>query len=309
MDVATMDDLVPGAQSLSNGKTWLAFAKKINAITLFGKGFDDLMVSEENRCYTKVPSGQELLAVPLSLLQEIREYRRGKRQPLEIAEGFYWSASEEAFTQCKPSCRQNHNNLLQTFQSSASSTQSEYALGSKRLEKHVSGAVFFGKPGKFANSSKDSGLGSSIHTPTPTDASIAGPSTTSTIPENTSNTGARERITETSPSAPNRHGESPGRVEAASERAESCTERGPIGNAGNVSSQEPPSHQNDAEAPVTDTTSQPQPETPSEESGVEDGRPGTLTRHRRLWESTRRRTSGLWKGMLKKMTGGGEGKR
>lgn len=196
MDIVdSASTIKPRAQNLSNGKAWLGFAKKIKAITLFGKGLGDLLTSHENPvalCCKTVPIGQEYLTVPISVLRAIREHSRREGEvdgeSSKIAQGYCWSASEDSFADCISSCRRSGGKWLQSFERSVSSTHPENALGSQNLEKNRQGAVVFGKPSQPAAVSNNNLVGSSILAHTSSNPSTVYPSATLASPEPSSST-------------------------------------------------------------------------------------------------------------------------
>jgi hypothetical protein len=176
------------------GDAWLPLVERIHAIVLFGKHFGDLYrhkdVTKPQLCkqWRTVPRGQQYLVSPLSLLRTIRQHnvREGEIDELshDIAEGFSWSPSKDAFKTCDPDC--NHIMLGRVQKPSKN--------GKQRLEGPMfdscppNGAVIFGD-NSILNVHKmqqpyltvihpegdmhDSGLGASIptssnpHTPDP----------------------------------------------------------------------------------------------------------------------------------------------
>jgi hypothetical protein len=117
-------DLVTARHSLTRrainlrdgGDAWLPLVERIHAIVLFGKHFGDLYrhkdVTKPQLCkqWRTVPRGQHYIVSPVSLLRTIRQHsiEEGEIHELshDIAEGFSWSPSNEAFKCCGPGC--NH---------------------------------------------------------------------------------------------------------------------------------------------------------------------------------------------------------
>ncbi|OTB08944.1 hypothetical protein M426DRAFT_129610 [Hypoxylon sp. CI-4A] len=112
MDIATDEDpLWPRATTLrASGRGWVDFTRAINAITLFGTSFGDLIqpVQEESsvkcsRCHVnvEVPKGQDYLAVCVSELQSILEkWGSEDTSPWRLVDDIYWHSPDKTFEPC-----------------------------------------------------------------------------------------------------------------------------------------------------------------------------------------------------------------
>ncbi|OAL51735.1 hypothetical protein IQ07DRAFT_390101 [Pyrenochaeta sp. DS3sAY3a] len=135
----------------TNGSAWLPFVKGIRAITLFGKHFGEMYkaadCSKMALCkqWVTLPRGQEYIAVPVSLLKEIKQnsIEEGEVDECsdELAEGISWCLSNDAFTQCKLGCKHNALGRVQRF-----SSQGTQAVNTVLFDKSYlsEGAVLFG---------------------------------------------------------------------------------------------------------------------------------------------------------------------
>lgn len=133
----------PRQHTLKNsGKAWLPFTKTINAMTLFGTGFGDLIKSTNTtplcRRWRQVPTGEEYLAVCLSTLKKISALHGDTNsKPIILAEGIHWNP-EEVERPCTCGSR-NYCERAQLF--------SKPAAKDTRQSKHFgssNGAVVFG---------------------------------------------------------------------------------------------------------------------------------------------------------------------
>lgn len=174
----------------SNGKAWWKFAREIKAVTLFGKDFGEILrpgrdIPNLCRVCRKVPRDQEYLTVSMSLLKEIREHCRREGdvdgESSEIAKGFSWYASDDAFKLCQQACRRDQVNRVQRLQSKQIfSSKGKNARGGDAFPE-VDGALIFGDDGieketggldeQRQDGGGDSTLGTSVYTPSPRNSS------------------------------------------------------------------------------------------------------------------------------------------
>lgn len=93
----------------TNGKAWAGFTGRINSVVLFGSDFGEIYKAATGSsapCKTceTIPRGHEYLAVPISLLKEIklRSQRQGlvSRESQEIVKGFRLRTSKNTFIPC-----------------------------------------------------------------------------------------------------------------------------------------------------------------------------------------------------------------
>jgi hypothetical protein len=186
----------------SNGLAWVAFAKHIHTITLFGQRFGDLYKpapdAEVEICepWRFTPRGYEHLVAPISLLREIKErsWMDGDvdRQSYELAQGRFWYPSLEMFATCRPDCNHDLESRVQQLKARPSEDKRLNFMPSWAQLEHENGAILFGKDSKVDTtislspstlvvehrdrSFQESGLGSSLHQSTTTSPSAAGSS-------------------------------------------------------------------------------------------------------------------------------------
>lgn len=166
----------------SHGRSWSAFTKRINAITLFAQHYGDLFQPRGDvklhlcKPWTNVPCDNELLAVPISILKEIKErsWTEGEVDQCsdEIARSYSWSPSLDVFAKCAAGCDHDLKSRVQRF-----NFASRKAFSEEMTLAHADGVVLFGKNSTIHESSSttlspwtltrmdssfdDSGLGSS----------------------------------------------------------------------------------------------------------------------------------------------------
>ena len=172
MDIASGEKLLtPRTVKLQwNGAAWVDFTRRIHAVTLFGRNFGEIYKPSENierlicKKWKSVPEGHDLLAIPVSILKEIREQSRRKGQikdSSEIAKGVHWtaSASGRAFNTCGDNCK--HLNRVQRFRTRKDTVD----MGSLP----INGAFLIGK-----SSILDVGTPDSPQAPTQDQSNISG---------------------------------------------------------------------------------------------------------------------------------------
>jgi hypothetical protein len=90
-----------------SGKGWVDFVRAIQAITLFGNGFGELIkpVNLSTLCpsWWEVPRNRDYLAVTVSTMKEL--LRRGdvSKAPWRVADDIYWHTPDRTFEECN--CR------------------------------------------------------------------------------------------------------------------------------------------------------------------------------------------------------------
>lgn len=139
MDIAAQDDIIlPKAiEVMEDGEVWSTLTRKINAITLFGQDFGELLMpirpsGDANYCKNcswniNMPSGKDLLAVSLSEFEELVTRRGEKFESCwRLVDKLYHPVSPQLFSSCYPvgreSCRQAR---IQRVRAQASPTQEE----------------------------------------------------------------------------------------------------------------------------------------------------------------------------------------
>jgi hypothetical protein len=136
-----------------SGRGWVDFTRGINAITLIGKGFGELIrpAKDSNtlcKYWSHVPIGRDYLVACISTLQEIA-CQHGDREsdPLELADGIYWHKPDKLFDSCD--CKRGN------WKSGCERVQVLLPLMSVGSKKHPkpfdchNGAVIFGRSRRF----------------------------------------------------------------------------------------------------------------------------------------------------------------
>jgi hypothetical protein len=199
-DVATrIQDLQPKVTALqARGKAWVDFTRSIGAITLFGRGFGELIrpVKEPNNScphWKSLPKGMDYLAVSVSDVEEISK-RRGDPEaiPMRLVGDICWHKPDKLAEACH--CKVK--GLKRKFSGLNSScdrvqvllpftSRKPRLIGPGPLDTIRQGAVIFGysrtcplrwtdhggpeegestpPPEQQSSTFDDSGLGSSIH--------------------------------------------------------------------------------------------------------------------------------------------------
>jgi len=177
----------------SNGKAWVNLAKQIRAVTLFGRHFGEMYRPAETvraqtcKLWQNAPPGHEYLAVPISLLKEIKASSRRKgdfgEDSSKIAEALDWLPSEQGFNTCGKKCTRSHDHV-QTLHPSWPMKRNPRSANSKQTDilAKINGAIIFGISGHLDTSKlkflstvearpeithNDSGLGSSLQISSP----------------------------------------------------------------------------------------------------------------------------------------------
>ncbi|KAJ0420501.1 hypothetical protein BJY00DRAFT_136689 [Aspergillus carlsbadensis] len=190
MDIATEDDQFWSHMSLlgPDNVGWTDFTRSVHAITLFGRGFGQLIrpANPHQICHSwrEVPKDEDLLAASVPHLAEIlRKRGNPDTNPWQLVEGTFWHMVDKSFEDCQCASADLSEccNRVQLLVSSAQLGQGGSNLTSpSRLEHH--GAVIFGPAGQFPvqgadiisnddlssserleQMSIDSGIGPSLH--------------------------------------------------------------------------------------------------------------------------------------------------
>lgn len=158
----------------SNGVEWGKFIDQIKSIVLFGEGFGEIYKPTRNlnlcKDWISVPTGGEYLAVPISLLKEIKRqnFEAGvvRQDSHEIAKGFTLRGSKDIFQLCDRTCQHKCERVVKFGDGSAlslsqfSEEDGAILLGESSLlarRQSSSGAVL----NRAHDVDYDSGLGSS----------------------------------------------------------------------------------------------------------------------------------------------------
>jgi hypothetical protein len=103
------DPIYPRVKTLqAMGKGWVDFTRKINAITIFGKGFGDIIrpTDAASMCgsWARLPPGRYYLAACVSDLKDIMQMKANVHQcttPMRICDGIDWHAPNNLFRPCQ----------------------------------------------------------------------------------------------------------------------------------------------------------------------------------------------------------------
>lgn len=108
MDIATgRDPILPRMEKLQpSGKGWVDFARAISAVTLFGRGFGELIkpTAEADLCqsWIEMPKKKDYLAVSTQDLTELIEMRGdAEARPIRLVDEIYWHKPDKIFEPCK----------------------------------------------------------------------------------------------------------------------------------------------------------------------------------------------------------------
>ncbi|OJD31221.1 pfs domain protein [Diplodia corticola] len=123
MDVATsLNPLCPRVKPIDDaGKGWMDFVKSIQAVTLFARGFGELVEPFEGsntlcKHWKEVPTGKYYLVVCISDLKEILE-RRGDESSSQVrlVDNTLWHKSDKLFEPCHCNAGSQHCDRVQVL--------------------------------------------------------------------------------------------------------------------------------------------------------------------------------------------------
>lgn len=102
------------------GKSWVDFTRSIHAVTLFGRGFGEIIKPRNGPCFhwAKLPKGKYYLAACMSDLKDITEKLGDPYSvPMKLANNIFWHYSNRAFDQCqcKDDQDETHSDLAQVL--------------------------------------------------------------------------------------------------------------------------------------------------------------------------------------------------
>ena len=126
-----------------SGKSWVNFARGIGAMTLFGAGFESLIVPTPDKSvctsWKDIPAGEEYLTVCVSTLKKIcTQHGDITSEPLQLAPGIYWKTQGMLYDPCI--CGPHHAcNRVQVLH-----TKTSNAIKHRDLFQNLDGAVVFG---------------------------------------------------------------------------------------------------------------------------------------------------------------------
>ncbi|RYP19648.1 hypothetical protein DL765_003241 [Monosporascus sp. GIB2] len=165
------DPIHPRVATLQTpGKGWVDFTRSIHAITLFGRGFGELIQPVDTiSCahWAKLPKGEYYLAACVDDLQKIMD-RNGDREanPIKLSDNMIWHNPDRIFEpcQCTEKLQEEHSDFVQVLLPSGF----RRILPKKdpvRLKGH--GAVIFGHNMNFKWYWKDTGYPEEGISPSP----------------------------------------------------------------------------------------------------------------------------------------------
>lgn len=163
VDLATdRDPVYPRVATLETlGKGWVDLARSIQAITLFGHGFGDIIqpTTDTAMCshWENVPKGKYYLAACVSDIREIMELNGDPNaNPMKLSETIIWHNPGKIFErcQCRVKIQGEHSDFVQVLLPPSFSWLSAKA---RRIQLGESGAVIFGHNTKFKYYFKDAG--------------------------------------------------------------------------------------------------------------------------------------------------------
>ncbi|CAH0044839.1 unnamed protein product [Clonostachys solani] len=153
--VADMDQhtLYPRATKIeSHGKGWIDFTRAIQAVTLFGCDFGDIIQPDVETCsgWASLPTGRYYVAVCVSDLDRVfKEHGFPSDGHIRLSDNLIWhTPSEPVFCQCQPGSKQSSCEPVQTVSPlSLSLSESLRPRGDKLPNE---GALIFGHSSKFS---------------------------------------------------------------------------------------------------------------------------------------------------------------
>ncbi|RYP09068.1 hypothetical protein DL765_008590 [Monosporascus sp. GIB2] len=185
-----------------SGRTWVSLTREVNAVTIFGCGFGQLIKPTDSaevcRHWKQVPLGMDYLAVCVSDLQNTLKRRKGIRPagPLEVMGDVYWHTPDKIFEGCECQSNLSKCNRAQVlFSGDDLRGKADKAFRPPDLDKFLTGAVIFGDSSKCARQTEDtsdgfeSNRGSSTSTGAEYLATSTSPSPTMQTVEESSDTG------------------------------------------------------------------------------------------------------------------------
>ena len=148
------DPLVPYVENLEAvGKGWVDFVRSIGVVTLFGRGFGDLIQPlSKIDCprWGEVPKGKFYLAARVADLQHIIDTKSGDTEaiPIEVCDGISWFSPTSPFDTClcTKGQGQKHSDFVQVLWPTRWISRLSYP---KKIPLHQRGAVIFGHNVKF----------------------------------------------------------------------------------------------------------------------------------------------------------------
>ncbi|KAI1738019.1 hypothetical protein F4680DRAFT_426828 [Xylaria scruposa] len=162
MDIAADEDPIrPRMIDLrSSGRGWVDFTRALHAITLFGRGFGELIqpftskVSTQNLCNScvGVAKGQDHLAVSVCDLQDILQ-KRGSTSttPWRLIDNIYWHSPDKSFEPCSSTAQAStkHDRVQVLLPATFPKLWGRNLKSPQNLKLTPMGAVIFGHNTRF----------------------------------------------------------------------------------------------------------------------------------------------------------------
>ena len=159
--VSDNDPISPLVETIEAvGKGWVDFIRSIQAVTLFGKGFGDIIQPLDEICshWRQLPEGEFYLAARISDLEMIMETKNGNDMevPRRICDDISWFSPTppSEVCPCSNSRVQRHSNPVQVLWPTLLTNRLRLT---KRVPLHPEGAVIFGHNARFKWSWGDHG--------------------------------------------------------------------------------------------------------------------------------------------------------
>ena len=151
--VSDNDPICPLVETIEAvGKGWVDFIRSIQAVTLFGRGFGDIMRPSDEICphWRQLPEGKFYLAARVSDLEMIMETKNGDdlAVPRRICDGISWFSPTppSELCPCSNSRVRRHSNPVQVLWPTSLTNRLPFT---KRVPLHPEGAVIFGHNARF----------------------------------------------------------------------------------------------------------------------------------------------------------------
>jgi hypothetical protein len=163
-DLATdRDPIYPRVATLPTiGKGWVDLARSIHAITLFGRGFGDIIRPADNAMscshWANLPTGKYYLATCISDVKQIMDLDGDpKANPMKLSDTIIWHNPDKIFEPCqcaRMSSQKEHSDFVQVI---LPSTIRIFLPKTDPVSLEDGGAVIFGHNMKFKWHWKDTG--------------------------------------------------------------------------------------------------------------------------------------------------------
>jgi hypothetical protein len=150
MEMVNHPNVTTMKQQLVNGY-WPAFTREINAVVLFGKGFQEVIrparPTELCELWQSVPSGKDYLTTSVAVLHQM--FERNSDVITRLSSKVHWNVPKEGIY-CKCGSKCNHLQTLSVEPYEAG----QLGLLKDMIDEYPKGAVIFGKKDEFRGDSK-----------------------------------------------------------------------------------------------------------------------------------------------------------